>query len=342
MNGKNKKPPAHSETETGSADAATANGQTESVGFLLMPGFSMLSFAAVLEPLRMANRLRQTDLYQWHLFSPDHGPVRPSNGIEFAPTRRLDDNLDIDTLLVVAGIRPMEHCSKAVLAWLRAMANRGVRIGATSTGPLILASAGLLTGYKSTVHWENLDGFREQYPRIHVTAELFEVDRDRFTCSGGTAGLDLMMHLIGLRCGLKLANAVAEQCIHPKIRPAHDLQRMALPLRFNVNHPRLLAAIAQMETHLEDPLPCSIIAELVGLSQRQVERLFEEQLGSTPARFYKRMRLERATALLEQTSMSVLEIAVACGYASSAHLSTSYRQAYGHSPRAVREARRSA
>lgn len=301
----------------------------------------MLSFAAVLEPLRMANRLSQTRLYEWHHFSPDDGLVRTSNGIEFASTRKRDDNLDLDTLVVVAGMRPMEYCTKAVLAWLRAMANRNVRIGATSTGPLILASAGLLTGYKSTVHWENLDGFREQYPRIHVTAELFEVDRNRFTCSGGSAGLDLMMHLIGLRHGTKLANAVAEQCIHPKIRPAHDLQRMALPLRFNINHPRLLAAISQMETHLEDPLPCSAIADIVGLSQRQVERLFEVQLGSTPARFYKRMRLERATALLEQTSMSVLDIAIACGFSSSAHLSASYRQAYGRSPRAVREHRRS-
>lgn len=323
------------------ANPAASHGALERFGFLLMPGFSMLSFAAVLEPLRMANRLSQVQLYEWQLFSPDDGPVRPSNGITFARTRQLVDNLDIDTLVVVAGLRPMEYCDKRLIAWLRAMANRGLRIGATSTGPLILASASLLTGYKSTVHWENLDGFREQYPRIHVTAELFEVDRNRFTCSGGSAGLDLMMHVIGLRHGLKLANAVAEQCIHPKIRPAHDLQRMALPLRFNINHPRLLAAISLMETHLEDPLPCSDIAEIVGLSQRQIERLFEEQLRSTPARFYRRMRLERATSLLEQTSMSILEIAVACGFASSAHLSTTYRQTYGHSPRAARESRQS-
>ncbi|MEP6970242.1 MAG: AraC family transcriptional regulator, partial [Betaproteobacteria bacterium] len=145
MNGRSKKPASRSKSvaDAGSSDAASANGRAERVGFLLMPDFSMLSFAAVLEPLRMANRLRQTELYEWHHFSPDGGPVRPSNGIEFAPTRRLDDNLDIDTLIVVAGIRPMQHCSKAILAWLRAMANRGVRIGATSTGPLILASAGL-------------------------------------------------------------------------------------------------------------------------------------------------------------------------------------------------------
>lgn len=322
-------------------ESAQSPAALERFGFLLMPGFSMLAFAAVLEPLRMANRLSQTRLYEWQLFSPDDGPARPSNGIDLTPTRMRGANLDIDTMVVVAGMEPMAYCTKATLEWLRAMANRGVRIGATSTGPLILASAGLLTGYKSTVHWENLDGFREQYPRIQVTAELFEVDRDRFTCSGGSAGLDLMMHLIGLRHGLKLAHGVAEQCIHPKIRPAHDLQRMALPLRFSINHPRLLAAISQMENHLEDSLPCSAIAAMVGLSQRQLERLFETQIGSSPARFYKQMRLERAAALLEQTSLSILEVAIACGFASSAHLSASYRQAHGHSPRSARARRRS-
>ena len=221
------------------------------------------------------------------------------------------------------------------------MATRGVRMGATSDGPMILARAGLLTGYKCTVHWESLERFREQYPHIRVTAELFECDRDRFTCSGGTAGLDLMMHLIALRHGTKLAYSIAEQCIHPKIRPAHELQRIALPLRFGINHPRLLAAIAQMENHLEDPLACSTLAELVGLSQRQFERLFRQQLGSTPARFYKRLRLDRATVLLEQTSMSTLQVAIASGFASASHLASSYRQLLGRTPRAMRQQPRS-
>lgn len=310
--------------------------ETEHFGFLLMPEFSMLSFASVLEPLRMANRVSKKNLYDWQLFSPDNGMVRSSNGIEFAPTRQLEDSTDIDTLIVVAGINPLKHSNGVLHGWLRGLARRGVRLGATSTGPLILARARLLNGYKSTIHWENLDGFREQYPNILVSAELFECDRDRFTCSGGTAGLDLMMYLIGLRHGRSLAYSVAEQCIHPQIRPAHDLQRMALPLRLSIDHPKLVAAISHMETHLEDPLACSTLAELVGLSQRQFERLFQERLGATPARFYKRMRLERATALLEQTPISILEVAVACGFASAAHFSSSYEQFFGSSPSAVR------
>ncbi|MDH6186952.1 GlxA family transcriptional regulator [Polaromonas sp. CG_23.6] len=318
------------------AASAPAPSKTEYFGFLLMPEFSMLSFASVLEPLRMANRISKVQLYNWQLFSPDDDVIRPSNGIEFLPTRQREESADIDTLIVVAGINPLKYCNTAIFGWLRDMVKRGVRLGATSTGPLILARARLLNGYKSTIHWENLDGFREQYPGIFTSEELFECDRDRFTCSGGTAGLDLMMHLIGLRHGKALAQSIAEQCIHPKIRPAHDLQRMALPVRFSVDHPRLVEAISHMETHLEDPLACATIAELVGLSQRHFERLFQDRLGSTPARFYKRMRLERATALLEQTSMSILEIAVACGFSSAAHFSASYVQVFSSSPHAIR------
>lgn len=323
-------------TGTAASCSDEASSKAECFGFLLMPEFSMLSFASVLEPLRMANRISKAQLYDWQLFTPDGDVIRPSNGIEFLPTRKREECADIDTLIVVAGINPLKYGNSELFGWLRDMARRGVRLGATSTGPLILARARLLTGYKSTIHWENLDGFREQYPNIFATEELFEYDRDRFTCSGGTAGLDLMMHLIGLRHGKSLAQSVAEQCIHPKIRPAHDLQRMALPVRFSVDHPRLAEALSHMETHLEDPLACATIAELVGLSQRHFERLFMERLGSTPARFYKRMRLERATALLEQTPMSILQIAVACGFASAAHFSASYVHLLGSSPSTVR------
>ena len=308
----------------------------ERFGFLLMPEFSMLSFASMLEPLRMANRISKKLLYEWQLFSPDNGTIRPSNGIEFPPTRVLAACQDIGTLIVVAGIQPLRHSSGELQAWLRGLARRGVRLGATSTGPLILARARLLNGYKSTIHWENLDGFREQYPGIEASEELFECDRDRLTCSGGTAGLDLMLHLIELHHGKALAHSVAEQCIHPRIRVAHDLQRMALPVRLSIDHPKLLAAVAQMETHLEDPISCARLAELVDLSQRQFERLFTARLGATPARYYKQMRLERAAGLLEQTAMSLLQIAIACGFASTSHFSSSYEQQFGQSPKAAR------
>lgn len=312
------------------------NPTVERFGFLLIPGFSMLSFASLLEPLRMANRASKKNLYAWELYSPDDGPVVPSNGIALSPTRHLGACDDIHTMIVVAGLNPLRHGSAELKAWLRNLDRLGVRLGATSSGAVVLANARLLNGYKSTIHWEHIESFREQYPSVRVSAELFESDRDRLTCSGGTAGLDMMLYLIGLQHGKALAHSVAEQCIHPQIRLAHDLQRMALPVRLNIDHPKVLEAVSYMENHLEDPLSCATLAELVGLSQRQLERLFQNRLGATPAAYYKRMRLERATALLEQTQMSVFQVGVACGYSSASHFSSAYEQMFGHSPSAVR------
>ena len=317
------------------------NGKIERFGFLLIPDFSLLSFASLVDPLRIANRVSRRILYEWHIFSPNNEPARPSNGISFSPTRTLDDCQDIDTLIVVAGINPTKHSNAAMNAWLRDFSRRGVRIGATSTGSIVLARARLLNGYKSTIHWESLDSFREDYPNIQVSGELFEFDRDRLTCSGGTAGLDMMMHLISLLHGKALAKKVAEQCIHPQIRVAHDLQRMEIPIRLSLDHPKIVDAIGHMETHLEDPLSCSTLADMVGISQRQFERMFLLRLGETPARYYKRMRLERANTLLEQTSMTIFQVGVACGFSSAAHFSTSYEGFFGHTPSATRQRMRS-
>jgi AraC family carnitine catabolism transcriptional activator len=308
----------------------------ERFGFLLIPGFSMLSFASMLEPLRMANRASKKELYAWDVYTPDNGPVLPSNGIAVTPTRRLDQCDDLHTMMVVAGLNPLQHNHGEIKSWLRQLDRQGVRLGSTSSGAVVLANARLLNGYKSTLHWEHIESFREQYPGVRVSAELFELDRDRLTCSGGTAGLDMMLHMIKLEHGAALANCVAEQCIHPQIRLANDLQRMALPVRLNIDHPKVLEAVGYMENHQEDPLPCSTLAQLVDLSQRQLERLFQTHLGITPAAYYKRMRLDRATALLEQTQMSIFQVGVACGYSSASHFSASYEQMFGRSPSSVR------
>ncbi len=299
-----------------------------------MPGFSMLSFAAVLEPLRMANRLRQAELYEWLHFSPDDGPVRPSNGIEFAPTRRLEDNLDIDTLIVVAGIRPMEFCSKAVMAWLRAMANRGVRIGATSTGPLILASAGLLTWLQehgALGEPGRLPGAIPPHPRHSRTVRgrprpIHLLGRHRRTRSDDASDRPASWHKAG-------------QCRGRAMHPSQDstgTRSAAHGAAAALQHQP--SALAGSDLADGDPSGRSTAVfgyrrngGLVAAAGRTAVR--RATADRRPARFYKRMRLERATALLEQTSMSVLEVAIACGFTSSAHLSTSYRQAYGRSPR---------
>lgn len=305
-------------------------------GYMLIPQFSLLSLAGVLEPLRFANRLAGRELYRWWLVTPDDQPASASNGIMFEPTARLEECSRFDTVIVVAGLETDQYSTPEVLRQLRSLAAKGINIGATSVGSLLLARAGLLDNYRCTLHWENLEGFREEFPHINATNELYEIDGKRLTCSGGSAGLDMMMHLIGQRHGHGLATGIAEQCIHPEIRKSEASQRMSLRTRLDVANPHLIEAIECMERHLEDTLDCQQIAEQIGLSLRHMTRLFQNNLGATPARFYMTLRLKRARALLQQTALPIHEIGLACGFTSSSHFIRCYREQFGHTPTAER------
>ena len=222
------------------------------------------------------------------------------------------------------------------MAWLRKIARQGGIVGALCTGTHLLARAGLLGGYKCTIHWEDLESFIEDHPELDVTDDIFEIDRNRITCSGGTAALDLMLHMITLQHGAELAGKVSEQFIHERIRESHDHQRMALQSRVGVSDPKLLAAIGEMEENLEEPLPLPAIADAVGLSTRQLERLFKKHLGRTPSRYYRELRLHHARLMLMQGSASILSIALAAGFVSASHFSRRYREYFGRTPREER------
>jgi transcriptional regulator GlxA family with amidase domain len=312
----------------------------ERVGFFLVPQFALLSFASALEPLRSANRLSGRALYSWHILGKDGGPVLASNGIPVLPEASIEQAPALDALVVCAGIDAHLYEDRAVFAWLRRLARRPIEIGAISLGPYVLARAGLLDGYRCTLHWENLSGFTEAFPELEVTSELFEIDRDRFTCSGGIAGLDLMLQLIGHQHGPELATAVSEQFLHDRIRDRHDHQRMALPARLGVRHPKLLAVVKRMEETLEEPVSCAELARGVKLSGRQLERLFRKYLGRTPTRYYLDLRLKHARLLLLQTDMSVLDVALAAGFVSASHFSKCYREQFGKTPREERGSER--
>jgi transcriptional regulator GlxA family with amidase domain len=306
------------------------------VGFVLIPSFSMIAFSCAVETLRLANRTSGQPLYAWHLISADGKPVRASNGIELTPEGDLDKAASLRTIVVCSGVDVQRNESKAVISWLRRMARRGGDIGALCTGSHILARAGLLDGYRCTIHWENLAGFVEEFPEISVTNELFEIDRNRFTCSGGTASIDLMLNMVGRQHGHGLAASIADQFIHDRIRDQHDRQRMSLPARLGVRHPKLLAVIELMEKNLEEPLSRNELASSAGLSTRQLERLFRKYLGRSPARYYLELRLDRARLLLLQTNMSIIDVALACGFVSASHFSKCYRDFYGRTPRKER------
>jgi transcriptional regulator GlxA family with amidase domain len=306
------------------------------IGFVLIPNFSMIAFSGAVETLRLANRSSGQNLYEWHLFSPDGRPMRASNGIDLTPEGDLEKASCLGTVIVCGGIDIQHFANKGVIAWLRRKARKGADIGALCTGSHILARAGLLDGYRCTIHWENLAGFVEEFPEIEVTNELFEIDRNRFTCSGGTAAIDLMLNLIARQHGHSLAAGVADQFMHERIRDQNDHQRMSLPARLGVRHPKLLAVIELMERNLEEPLGRSALARSAGLSTRQLERLFRKYLSRSPARYYLELRLDRARLLLLQTNLSIIDVALACGFVSASHFSKCYRDFFGRTPRKER------
>ena len=306
------------------------------VAFVLVPRFSMIAFTAAVEPLRLANHTKGQTLYHWSLFTLDGKPVSASNGIVLHPEGDLRAAREFETIVVCSGLDVHLVNDKALLSWLRRMDRQGAAVGAICTGSHILARAGLLDGHRCTIHWEQLASFAEDFPEIEVTSELFEISGNRFTCSGGTSAIDMMLNAIAQQHGHELAAAVADQFMHERIRDRHDHQRMSLPVRLGVRHPKLLSVIEMMEQNLEEPLSRTDLAQSADLSTRQLERLFRKYLSRSPARYYLELRLNKARLLLLQTNMSVIDVALACGFVSASHFSKCYRDFFGRTPRKER------
>ncbi len=315
----------------------TVRKSPQTIGFLLLPEFSMIAFTASIEPLRAANRIKREDLYHWKTISHDGKAVMASNGVTITPDIGLDDNSSCDVIFVCSGVKPHRNLPNNLNGKLRSLVRKGMSLGSVCTGSVALAEAGLLNGYRCTIHWENIEGFAERYPDLDITATLFEVDRNRYTCSGGTAPLDMMIHSIRLDHGETLALNVAEQMLMSFVREPEADQRMAIEHRTGIRHPKLLSAIAYMEAHVENPIALTELCHEVGLSLRQLERLFKSKINTTPARYYLELRLRRARQLLRQTPMSVMEIAIATGFSSASHFTQSYRKSMGYPPSEERQ-----
>jgi len=309
----------------------------QQIALVLLPRFSFLPFSGLIESFRLANRLSGQELYRWKLVSIDGQPVTASNGLELVVAGDLSMAEALGTVVICGGIDVHLIKDKALPGWLRKADRRGADIGAICTGSYVLAKAGLLDGHRCTIHWENLAGFCEGFPEIEVTTELFEIDRNRFTCSGGTAAIDMMLNVIARQHGHELAAAVADQFMHERIRDQHDRQRISLPARLGVRHPKLLAVIGTMEQNLEEPLSRGELARGADLSTRQLERLFRKYLNRSPARYYLELRLNKARLLLLQTNMSVIDVALACGFVSASHFSKCYREFFHKMPREERQ-----
>jgi AraC family transcriptional regulator, glycine betaine-responsive activator len=300
--------------------------------FLLLESFTLIAFAGAIEPLRLANRMAGRTLYEWQVVTPEGRPVTASNGVVVDAAAGLDPVDKHATIVVVGGLNVRQAATRPVLTWLRREARRGHAIGAVCTGTQVIAEAGLLDGRRCTIHWENRDGFEEDFPEIELTHNIFVVDRDRYTAAGGAASVDLMLKLIALRHGTELATLVADQMIHTSIRSDRDEQRLSIPARIGIRHPKLAAVIHRMEAHIEEPISPMLLAREAGMSTRQLERLFRRYLNRSPKRYYMELRLGRARNLLMQTDMSVIAVAMACGFASPSHFSKCYRALYRTTP----------
>jgi AraC family transcriptional regulator, glycine betaine-responsive activator len=300
--------------------------------FLLLDRFTMLSFAGAIEPLRIANRVLGREAYTWALAGESGREAVCSNGAAFKLDMGLDE-IDRDTtILVCGGIDVQAATSKPILNWLRREARRGVAVGGLCTGAYTVAKAGLLDGKRATIHWENQDSFLEEFEDVRLTKSVFVVDGNRMSTAGGTASIDLMLRIIAQDHGEDVANTVADQLIYSSIRTDQDTQRLSIPTRIGVRHPKLSQVIQIMEANIEDPISPATLATDVGMSTRQLERLFRRYLNRSPKRYYMELRLQKARNLLMQTDMSVINVALACGFASPSHFSKCYRAHYQTTP----------
>jgi transcriptional regulator GlxA family with amidase domain len=282
--------------------------------------------------MRTANRLSGKSLYDWQFYAPDSEPVSASSGITI-PTRPLNEARDLETLIICAPNTAQKFDRAASLKFIRGLDSQGVNLGSVSSGSFILARAGLLDNCRCTIHWENIPVFKEIYPQLDVAFSLYEIDNKRFTCSGGTAALDMMLKLIEIQHGRILAQKIAQQFHHDRIRTQIDSQQMADRIDLAMSAPKLVDVIHLMESNIEVPLPLPGIADQCNLSLRQIERLFHKYRGVTPSQYYLSLRLMHAKQLLLNTNNSVIDISIATGFETQSYFTACYRKHFGSSPR---------
>ena len=320
-------------------DILSATNTPFRIGFLLVDGFALMSYSAAVEPLRAANALAGHDVYEISQLPVVGAQSVSSSGAVVKATTHLGERVDFDLIIVVAGGDSERFSDERVFHWLRHLARRGVIMGGVSGGPVILAKSGIMAGRRMTVHWEHAEAVAEFSPSLLLERSLYVIDRDRLTCAGGMAALDMMHALITAHHGPAFARRVSDWFVHTEIRPAGGPQRAGAIERYGTSNRPVLEAIELMEDHIADPLALSQLARLSGLGARQLNRLFHDKLGRSTMGFYRDLRLDKADALLTQSSLSITQVALAAGFATSAHFSDSYRRRFGRSPSQRRQTR---
>lgn len=299
--------------------------------FMPLNNFTMLAFANAIEVLRMANYLEGRTVYRWSIVSPEGGPVTASNGLTVTASP-ISQCTQPDVVFVCGGTDIAAAVDATVIDSLRQIACQDIPLGSLCTGAFALAKAGLLDGYTCATHWENLSTLKRAYPAISFSPDLFVMDRDRLTCTGGIAPLDMMLNLISMQVGKTTIAAIADQFILEHIRDHKDQQRVPLTVRMTSARPAMVEVVSLMEANIEEPLSLDELAHLSNSSPRQLQRMFKEHMGMSPTHYYLTLRLRKARELLRQTDMSILSITMACGFQSACHFSKTYREVFGVAP----------
>ena len=302
------------------------------VGVITVDGFALMSYASVVEPLRAANLLNEKILYEIVNITLDKKGSMSSSGVCVFGDNLVGDNLRLDLLLVVAGGDPFLFEDKRLFNWLSKMAAFGTTIGGVSGGPVLLVNAGLMKDRRMTVHWEHVEGLAELHRNIVIERSLYVIDRDRMTCAGGTAPMDMMLALISSRDGATFARFVSDWFLHSEIRSSGVVQRGRLSDRVGCNNSIVLSAVELMENHVADPLTLSDLSNLVEICERQLNRLFQKNLGKSTMAYYRAIRIEKARNLLRNSTLNISEIAEATGFSNPSHLSGVFSNMYGYPP----------
>ncbi|WP_259774319.1 GlxA family transcriptional regulator [Aliiroseovarius crassostreae] len=308
------------------------------IGLLILNAANTLSLAAVVDPLRAANRRAGRELFQWDWFTVDGQAATLTSGLT-VPGAPLSQEIEMDALFVIAGFELEEQATPHLCRTLRGLARKGMTLGGVDGGPWILARAGLLDSYRATTHWEDLEKFTVQFPEIDVAKDRFVVDGDRLTTGGAGAALDLMLHLIRIRHGDALAMRVAGALIYEPASSDTRPQSVTSPARLSARAPKVAQAIRLMEEHLEDPLPIRALARQLGLSPRSLETRFKSALGTSPGAYFLTLRLDEARRLATDTALPVSEIALRTGFGSPASFARAFKSAHGQSVSHLRDRR---
>jgi len=306
------------------------------MSFLLVEQFSAMCLMSAIEALRAVNHVLKKEVYSWDIISHDGNPVIASNGIEMSVKHSLSDDLDSDYLFVVASIVHNPSYKSKLHSRLQHFDRQKIKLGAISIGAFILARAGLLKDTKCTLHWEYIPAFQEEFPDIDVVNEIYMIDKNRFTCSGGISAMELMLDLIEAEYGHETSVKVANNFHLDRIRNATSLQRSGAISRLATMPQIIKASVKLMLTNTDEPLSNAEIADQINTSTRNLERLFKRHLDTSPAKYYLSLRLEKARELLMHTNLSTLDVALQSGFASSSYFARCFQKEFDKKPSDIR------